>query len=431
MIGADTNSSTIRSLIAKIDTIIAMQLKEIFNNDQFKELLSIWSCVNYLLTIKDEETIKIKIFDFKLEELQKLGNTNYDLDNFISRKILDEQDTPGQEPLSLLITSYILDVANATTINILDQIAQICSYTFIPFLAGINFNIFDAADLSDLERFSIGELSKSNKFIHLTKLAKQYYSNFIGLVLPKIYFPSLLSKVKSKFEILINTSEVILGSGAFAVAMAIMKSFSDTSWFLDIVGVPDQTTKPLGAIQNLVKQPIFLEKNLNNFLYKANAEFFISEIKEKELSDAGFISLCQMKHQNAVVLHNIKSLKTLDKKQTQNENLDAANTIQYLLCVCRFAHYIKIIGRTKIGNFTNLNEFQNYMETWLTGYVASNLDVSPTLKRQYPLLSAKIVITDDTFLNHKYQCKIYLKPHLVSMEMAADIVLQTSINAPN
>ena len=424
---------TIRYLIAKIDTILDQQTKAIFNNQKLQDLLSIWSATHYLLQNQDKEYIRVKIFDLKWAELYKISDTSYDLDDFLSRKILDEQDTPGQHPISLLLSNYILDVSDPKIVNILDQIGLICSYTFIPFLNGIDFKIFDVDNLEDLDRFSFEEIHRSTKFTSLVNLAKQSHSNFIGLVIPNIFFPSLLAQYNNKQQLQIEIPTVILGSGAFAVARIIMGSFANTGWFLDMLGThvqEDGISSDFGSVPNLVKRPTIKEKNLDLIHLQANAQFFLSEGKEKELSDIGMIPLCQMRNQEKVILYNTKSLRNLYLKQLKTKELDSSSIIQYLLCVCRFAHYIKIIGRTKIGSFSNVNEFQSYIQSWLINYIASNLEASTSIKRRFPLLSAKVIINEDAFLKNNYKCMIYLKPHLVSMEIAADIVLKTSIQAP-
>ena len=102
--------------------------------------------------------------------------------------------------------------------------------------------------------------------------------------------------------------------------------------------------------------------------------------------------------------------------------------LQNILCICRFAHYIKIIGRQKLGLFSNISEFQNYLNNWLLQYVSSDIETPLYLKHKYPLLQAKVEVFEDAFLRNNFKCKIYLKPHLISAQVLTNIILTTQLD---
>jgi type VI secretion system protein ImpD len=421
------STHVLRSLIAAIDQILIEQTSAIITNAEFRKLLSAWSCLYYLAQCADQKSTKIRILDLKQKELSHLVSSS--IDNIVSHKILDEQEMPGNEPLSLIITSHIFDLSDSINAAIIDQIAQTCAYAFAPFLTGITASIFDAEDLTKLEYFALKEIHTSAKFRQVVQIAKQHYSNFLGLVMPEVYYPSLTSKNIAHFlNMQLDSKRAILGSGAFAIAAVIMQVFRETGWFLDMIGAPLQhqdAVMPFGRVPNLESQ-----EQTSMFLPKFHTRFVISESKEKELADLGIIPLCQIKEQDTLVIYTIQTLRTLYFKTTKEHPQDKSHVLQPLLCVCRFAHYIRIIGRAKTGQFLNAQGFQKHLEEWLTKYVASNPDVERDLKRKYPLLAAKVHVSQDSFLNQRYKCAIYLKPHLLSSEVSADILLTTSIPAP-
>jgi type VI secretion system protein ImpC len=173
----------------------------------------------------------------------------------------------------------------------------------------------------------------------------------------------------------------------------------------------------------------YLEQSLCPMILQIfQTRFTISEIKEKELSDLGIIALCQVKEQDILVIYSVQTLRNLHFKASKETPIDKAHVLQTLLCVCRFAHYIRMIARRKTGEFLDAKSFENYLEQWLTKYVASNPDVDRDLKRKYPLLSAKVEVAESSFIKHRYKCAIYLKPHLLSSEVSADILLTTNVS---
>lgn len=420
--------SLIRFLIAAIDQLLISQTKTIIENKDFQTLLATWSCAYYLTKCSDQKATKTKIMDMKRKELCYLTKGAHEIDNIISHKILDEQEMPGHEPLSLLITSHIFDASDNFDIAILNQLAQTCAYVFTPFLAGINALVFDAHDFTKLEYFSLKEIHTSPKFKALVNLAKEQYSSFLGLVIPEVYYPSIHFAEQSQNHFLnlqTDIKRVVAGSGTFATAAVIMQVFEETGWFLDMLGMPlQQKDKALafGSVPHL-------EQSLHPMILQTfHTLFTISEIKEKELSDLGIIALCQVKEQDILVIYSVQTLRNLHFKASKETPIDKAHVLQTLLCVCRFAHYIRMIARRKTGEFLDAKSFENYLEQWLTKYVASNPDVDRDLKRKYPLLSAKVTVAESSFIKNRYKCAIYLKPHLLSSEVSADILLTTNVS---
>jgi type VI secretion system protein ImpD len=419
---AQNSHNFLRILIARIDQLLITQTLLIVQNQEFQNLLSIWSCVYYLTKCSNQKSTKTKILDVKNKELAYLINGSDEIDNIISHKILDEQEMPGNEPLSLLLTSYMFDATNPLKIAMLNQIAQTCAYAFTPFLVGINSRVFDANDLTKLESFSLKDIQTSNKFKSLAKLAKEPYSNFLGLVIPQVYYPSLKQNASHFLNTQIATKR-ILGSGAFALAAVIMQAFEETGWFLDMIGIPLQHKEaqlPFGMVPNL-------EFRTSNTLQTFHTQFAISETKEKELTDLGIIPLCQVKEQDILVFYSTPMLRSLHFKVSKEMPVNKAHILQPLLCVCRFAHYVRMIGRTRTGEFLDAKSFESHLEQWLSKYVASNPDVDRNLKRKYPLLSAKVFVSESAFTKYRYKCAIHLKPHLLSSEVSADIVLSTNL----
>jgi predicted component of type VI protein secretion system len=86
-----------------------------------------------------------------------------------------------------------------------------------------------------------------------------------------------------------------------------------------------------------------------------------------------------------------------------------------------------MIGRQKIGLYSNGSEFQHYINNWLLTYISSDLETPLHLKHRYPLLDGKVKVVEDHFLKNNFICMIYLKPHLVSVQIAADVVLKTNL----
>ena len=85
---------------------------------------------------------------------------------------------------------------------------------------------------------------------------------------------------------------------------------------------------------------------------KCSTDVIITDAQEKELGELGFIPLCHCQDTEYSAFYGNQSIqkpkKYDDPKATVNARLSAM--LQYMLCVSRFAHYMKVISRDKIGS---------------------------------------------------------------------------------
>lgn len=420
---------TIRRIIAALDATLLAQLSEILHHPDFEKLFSTWNALRYLASFTNE-SIKVKILDIRWKEVQQLMDAGSGIDNPLSFKIFNEQEAFGAEPLSLLITDEILDVSRKSTTDSLDQIAQTSAYAFLPFVAGISAKLFDCKDFSHLDYISLEDIHRAGTFSNLNSFAKQNYSTFVSLVLPEVMYTTQAKRAANFLDM--QMPESATASGAFALAATVMKSFASSGWFLDMLGMPiknEEEIVPIGAIPKIESRRKFTNSALEKIACFASVPFAVSESREKALSEIGLISLCQERQKNLLVLHQANTVRMLYLYSLRQKPQDELYQMQYLLCVCRFAHYIRAIGRSKVGQFIDMHEMENYLNNWLTGYVASNPNLNLELKRRYPLLGGKVVLSKNQFFQTSCKCSLYLKPHLLSSGASASITLKTDMPA--
>lgn len=163
--------------------------------------------------------------------------------------------------------------------------------------------------------------------------------------------------------------------------------------------------------------------------FKCLTELFISEEKNKELETFGFIPLTHYQHTQFSVFNVMPLVKSLDYFEQANTSPEQILTcsLPYLLSVSRFAHYIKVISREKIGIILSANEFEAYLQDWIIQYVASNDTLSHELKTRFPLREAKIFVKSDASQGDKLQCQVVMSPHLSTAQVVTSIVLKTEL----
>ncbi|MFO6379649.1 type VI secretion system contractile sheath domain-containing protein, partial [Pseudomonas aeruginosa] len=125
---------------------------------------------------------------------------------------------------------------------------------------------------------------------------------------------------------------------------------------------------------------------------KCPTEVAITDRREKELNDLGFISLCHKKNSDVAVFFGGQ---TTNKARLYNTNEANANArlsamLPYVLAASRFAHYLKVIMRDKVGSFMTRDNVQTYLNNWIADYVLINDNAPQEIKAQYPLREARV-----------------------------------------
>ncbi|MFA5123179.1 MAG: type VI secretion system contractile sheath large subunit, partial [Zavarzinia sp.] len=101
--------------------------------------------------------------------------------------------------------------------------------------------------------------------------------------------------------------------------------------------------------------------------------------------------------------------------------------IQSMLCTGRFAHYLKVICRDKVGGFLTADDCQAYLSNWLNGYTTSTMDLPAETRARYPLREARVEVSELASKPGEYNCVIHLQPHFQLDEVLSAFRLVTAV----
>ena len=164
---------------------------------------------------------------------------------------------------------------------------------------------------------------------------------------------------------------------------------------------------------------------------KCSTDVVVTERLEKELSDLGFLPLCQCHDTPYSAFFSSQSVqkpkKYDERAATTNARLSAM--LQYMLCVSRFAHYVKVWGRDKGGSFKNAHDLESELQKWLVQYVTTDSEASPETKAKFPLREARVRVHPIRGQSGQYQCVIHLSPHYQLDELTAAVKLVTILKS--
>ncbi|WP_139804258.1 type VI secretion system contractile sheath domain-containing protein, partial [Cronobacter sakazakii] len=115
---------------------------------------------------------------------------------------------------------------------------------------------------------------------------------------------------------------------------------------------------------------------------KCPTEISITDRREKELSDLGFIPLVHCKNTDYAAFFGAQSTQKPKKYDSDAANANAALSaqLQYMFAVCRIAHYMKAMMRDKIGSFASASNVEDFLNRWISQYVTSDDNATQAVK---------------------------------------------------
>jgi type VI secretion system protein ImpD len=189
-----------------------------------------------------------------------------------------------------------------------------------------------------------------------------------------------------------------------------MRAFAESGWFTQIrggvLGVEE------GGLVPDLEIPWF-ETDRRDVVTIFPAEAMIEDGRESELSELGFIPMVRA---NGTPLGVFCSNASAQRPRSYdrlaaNVNARLSSMLQYILCVSRFAHYVKIIGRNTVGSVRSPAEIETRLQTWITEYVSINDHATLDALARYPLREARIEVKELPGKPGSYYCTAHLKPH--------------------
>jgi type VI secretion system protein ImpC len=165
---------------------------------------------------------------------------------------------------------------------------------------------------------------------------------------------------------------------------------------------------------------------------KCPTEIAITDRREKELADLGFIPLVHCKGTDYAAFFSTQSAnkpKVYDSPAA-NANAKLSSQLQYMFAVSRFAHYLKSMMRDKIGSFMTRKNAEDFLNRWIAQYILLDENAGQEMKARYPLSEARIEVTDIPGKPGAYRAVAMLKPHYQLDELTVSLRLVAELPPP-
>jgi type VI secretion system protein ImpC len=155
----------------------------------------------------------------------------------------------------------------------------------------------------------------------------------------------------------------------------------------------------------------------------------ITDRREKELSDLGFLSLCHYKNTDYSVFfggQTVQKPKIYDETAA-TENAAIMARLPYVMAASRIGHYLKVMARDQIGSFKEASDVQAWLERWIMNYVSADDKPSEEAKAKRPLREARITVEPIPGSPGSYNAIAHLRPWLQMEELNASVRMVASL----
>lgn len=431
--------------VAQLDGLLNEQLNALLHHPRFQKLEAAWRGLRYLVEQKgDAEDVKIRVLSVRWDELARDVERAIEFDQSqLFRKVYEEEfGRAGGEPFGVVLGDYEIRHLPSREhpiddVSVLTAVSQVAAAAFAPFVAGAHPALFELESFAALQQ----PLNHAKTFEQLDYLKWRAFrdtedSRFAALTLPRVLMRLPYRDDGSRhdrFRFREDTGgrdagKYLWGNAAYALGAVLIRAFKASGWLSDIRGV-QRGVEGGGLVPGLCAASAATDKP--GLVPTGSTDVIITDRMEPELSELGFIPLCRCQDTDDSAFYGTptvqKPKKYDDPAATANARISAM--LQYMLCTSRFAHYLKVAARDKIGSFVEPEECERYLHDWLQRYVTADAEASPETKAQYPLRQADVRVRQHPDKPGSYVCVIHLWPHFQLDDLTTSVRLTAELSA--
>jgi type VI secretion system protein ImpC len=430
--------AAIKTRIAQIDELLQLQLDQILHNPDFQALEASWRGLHYLVDKSETGThLKIRLLNASKADLVKdiEGAVEFDQSALFKQIYEEEYGTYGGNPFSVLIGDYDFgrDPQDMATLS---GISGVAAAAHAPFIAAASPELFDWSSFPEMNRpRDLSKIFETAELIKWRSFRDSEDSRYVTLTLPRVmmrypYGPKTKPVDGLNYTERLNGSEndhgnYLWGNPAYMLGARITDAFAKYRWCAAIRGAEGG-----GMVEDL---PIYTFTTDNgDITFKCPTEVSITDRREKELNDLGFLALCHCKGTDYATFFGGQ---TTNKPKKYNLSLATKNAgissmLPYILASSRFAHYIKVMMRDKIGSFMTRENVASYLNAWISNYVLLTDDAPQSIKAKFPLREARVDVTEKPDKVGAYNAVVFLKPHFQLDELTVSLRLVAELPPP-
>ena len=419
------SGALVDEIVAELDRKISRQADMILHHPEVQQLESVWRSLKFLVDRTDfRENVKLEILNVTKDELLEDFEDAPEVPQSGLYKICytAEYGMFGGKPYGAMIGNYDFD-ASAKDVRLMQFVGSVAAMAHSPFIAAASPRMFskgwkDFAQLPNTK--DLRGIFEGKEYVKWNAFRESEDSRYFGLTLPRFLLRlpynrenSLVKSFNYEEDVSKSHDDYLWGNAAFAFASRLTDSFADYRWCANIIGPQGG-----GAVEDL---PIHQYEAMGEIQNKIPTEILLSERREFELSEEGFIGLTMRKDSDNAAFFSANSAQkskyfgiSEEGKQAET-NYKLGTQLPYMFIINRLAHYIKVIQRENIGTWKERDDLEKELNKWLGQYVADQESPPAGVRSRRPLRKAKIEVEDVEGEPGWYRVRMQVRPHFKYM----------------
>ncbi|MCA8913273.1 MAG: type VI secretion system contractile sheath large subunit, partial [Planctomycetes bacterium] len=420
---AKADKAAVDQMIGEIDKKLSEQVDQIIHNPEVQKLESAWRGLKMLVDRTDfRENVKIELLNISKEALLDDFEDAPELvkSGLYKHVYTAEYGTFGGEPYGAIIGNYNFG-PGPQDVALLGKVASVATMSHAPFIAAAGPKFFGLEDFQGLPNLKdLKSIMEGPQYTKWQSFRESEDSRSVGLTCPRFLlrlpYGADTKPVKAfnyEENVRDNHEHYLWGNTAFAFATRLTDSFAKYRWCPNIIGPQSG-----GAVEDL---PLHQFDSMGEIETKIPTEVLISERREYELSEEGFIGLTMRKGSDNACFFSANSCQKPKNFGQSAEGKEAelnyrlGTQLPYLFIVNRLAHYIKVLQREQIGSWKEKEDLSRELNKWIGQYVADTDNPSPAIRSRCPLRSAAITVEDVPGEAGWYKVGMQVRPHFKYM----------------
>ncbi len=431
---------TIKAAISSIDTAISRQLAAIMHQEKLQKLEGSWRGLHHLVMNSETGTgLKIRMLNVGKKELFKDLDkaVEFDQSNIFKKVYEEEFGTAGGEPYGAMIGDFEFS-NHPDDIDLLSNMSNVAAAGFCPFISAAGPSMFGFDDYTELSKpRDLAQIFQAQEYIKFRSFRDSEDSRFVSLVMPRVlsrlpygentkpveeFSYEEFPQDESGMSTSVDHDQYCWMNAAYVMGTTLTQAFSENGWCTAIRGAEGG-----GKVEGLPSH--IFKSDDGDTDQKCPTEIGITDRREAELSGLGFLPLCHYKNTDYSVFFGAQTSQKPkvydDPDATSNAAISAR--LPYIMATSRIAHYLKVMGRDKIGSFMEAKDAEQWLNRWIQGYTNSNEDASAEMKAQYPLAAATVQVKENPGAPGSYSAVAYLKPWLQMEELTTSLRMVANI----
>jgi type VI secretion system protein ImpC len=428
--------------IAAIDRKLSEQLNAIMHDPKFTKLEGTWRGLHYLVMNSETGTsLKIRVLNASKRDLSRdlQRAVEFDQSQLFKKIYENEFGTPGGEPYGTLIGDYEW-TQHPDDVETLRLMSNVAAGAFAPFISAAGAGMLGFDGWTELSKpRDLAKIFETADYAKWRSFRDSEDARFVTLVMPRTLARLPYGAATKEIDEFAYEEAPYDETGAakamehdsycwmnaaYAMGTRLTAAFSQYGFCTAIRGAEGG-----GKVENLPTH-VFTSDD-GDLDAKCPTEIAITDRREFELSNLGFLPLCHYKNTDYSVFFGAQTAQKPKKYDRPEATANAAISarLPYIMASSRFAHYLKVMARDKIGSFMEASDVERWLNRWINNYVNANDNAGQEMKARFPLREAKIEVREIPGRPGSYNAVAYLRPWLQMEELTTSLRMVARIPA--